>query len=51
MDLLRQYHTGIIGLSACLAGPIAKLLTQGSYEKAKEAAFLYQEILEKKIFI
>ncbi|NLP45692.1 MAG: DNA polymerase III subunit alpha [Epulopiscium sp.] len=50
LDLLRQYHTGIIGLSACLAGPIAKLLTQGSYEKAKEAAFLYQEILGKENF-
>ena len=50
LDLLRQYHKGLIGLSACLAGPVAKTLTQISYEKAKEVALQYEKILGKGNF-
>ena len=38
MEVLEQYHEGIIALSACLAGEIATDLRQEQYEKAKEAA-------------
>ena len=44
LELLEEYHEGIIALSACLAGEIAKNLTRGFYEEAKKAALRYQEI-------
>ncbi len=34
-QLLEQYHEGLIGLSACLAGEIPRLLLDGDYERAK----------------
>ena len=44
-ELLRKYHKGIIALSACLAGEVARFLTKGLYEEAKKTALEYQEIL------
>ena len=44
LDLLREYHEGIIALSACLAGEVARFLRRGMYEDAKAAALRYQEI-------
>lgn len=38
MELLEQYHEGIIALSACLAGEIPRLLASGLYEEACKAA-------------
>ena len=43
-ELLRKYHEGIIALSACLAGEVARFLTKGLYEEAKKTALEYQEI-------
>ena len=43
-ELLRKYHKGIIALSACLAGEVARFLTKGLYEEAKKIALEYQEI-------
>ena len=43
-ELLRKYHKGIITLSACLAGEVARFLTKGLYEEAKKTALEYQEI-------
>lgn len=43
-ELLRKYHKGIIALSACLAGEVARFLTKGLYEEAKKTALDYQEI-------
>ena len=43
-EILKAYHEGIICTSACLAGEVARLLTRGFYEEAKEAALSYQEI-------
>ena len=50
LELLRQYHEGIIALSACLAGEVARYLTRSMYEDAKEAALRYQEIFGKDNF-
>ena len=49
-DVLRQYHEGLICTSACLAGEVARLLTRGFYEEAREAALTFREIFgeEKK---
>ena len=43
-ELLHKYHKGIIALSACLAGEVARFLTKGLYEEAKKTALEYQEI-------
>ncbi|HIX28163.1 MAG TPA: DNA polymerase III subunit alpha [Candidatus Blautia stercoravium] len=50
MELLEEYHEGIIALSACLAGEVAKNLTRGLYEEAKKAALRYQDIFGKGNF-
>ncbi len=44
LELLQEYHEGIIALSACLAGEVARNVTRGMYEEAKSAAFRYREI-------
>ena len=41
---IRDSHKGIIALSACLAGEVARFLTKGLYEEAKKTALEYQEI-------
>ena len=46
-ELLRQYHEGIIALSACLAGEVPRYLTRGLYEEARQTALEYQEIFGK----
>ena len=42
-ETLQQYHEGIICLSACLAGEVAKALSRGFYEEAKKTALAYRE--------
>ncbi|MGN0142165.1 MAG: DNA polymerase III subunit alpha [Roseburia sp.] len=42
MEVLQQYHEGIIALSACLAGEVQRYLVRGLYEEAKEVALKYQ---------
>ena len=46
-ELLREYHEGIIALSACLAGEVQRYLSRGLYEEAKEKALEYQDIFGK----
>ena len=50
LQLLEKYHEGIIALSACLAGEVARFLTRGMYEDAKSAALRYQDIFGKGNF-
>jgi DNA polymerase-3 subunit alpha len=44
MELLEQYHEGIIALSACLAGEIPRNIVKGVPDKAKEAAMRMDKI-------
>ena len=44
MEVLREFHEGIIALSACLAGEVQKNVLRGMYEEGKAAALRYQEI-------
>ena len=44
MELLEQYHEGIIALSACLAGEIPRNIIKGTPDKAKEAAMRLDNI-------
>ncbi len=43
-EIMREFHEGIIALSACLAGEVATNLRLGLYEEAKQAALDHQEI-------
>ena len=47
MEVLKEFHEGIIALSACLAGEVQKNILRGMYEEGKKAAFRYQEIFGK----
>lgn len=49
-ELLRQYSSGLIALSACLQGEIPQLLSAGQYEDAKKTALFYQKIFGKEHF-
>ena len=50
LAVLKEYHEGIIALSACLAGEVARYLARGMYEDAKIAALRYQDIFGKGNF-
>lgn len=46
LDLLKKYHDGLIGLSACLAGGVSQRLLEEDYEGAKEYALRMADIFE-----
>ena len=50
MEVLEQYHEGIIALSACLAGEVQRYLVRGMYEEAKEVALKYEKCFGKGNF-
>ncbi|MCI5872977.1 MAG: DNA polymerase III subunit alpha [Clostridiales bacterium] len=50
MEVLEQYHEGIIALSACLAGEVQRYLVRGLYEEAKEVALRYERCFGKGNF-
>jgi DNA polymerase-3 subunit alpha len=51
-ELLQKYHSGLICMSACLAGEIPRLLVDGHYDEAKSVALKYRALFgEKNYFI
>ncbi|MCR5097650.1 MAG: DNA polymerase III subunit alpha [Lachnospiraceae bacterium] len=42
-EVLEKYHEGIICLSACLAGEVARTIVRGDYELAKATAIKYRD--------
>ena len=50
MELLREYHEGIIALSACLAGVVPEYIQKGLYEDAKQKALELEEVFGKGNF-
>jgi len=50
LEVLEQYHEGVIALSACLAGEVARDLKRNNYEEACEAAKRYREIFGENNF-
>ncbi len=50
MEILRQYHEGIIALSACLAGEVSRNIAKGLYNEAAKAAKKYEECFGKGNF-
>ncbi|MCR5222934.1 MAG: DNA polymerase III subunit alpha [Lachnospiraceae bacterium] len=43
MEVLREFHEGIICLSACLAGEVPREILKGQYENAKKAVMKYRD--------
>ena len=50
-ELLSEYHEGLICLSACLAGEIARKLSDGNYDGAKETAMKYKALFGEDYYI
>lgn len=50
MEVLEQYHEGLIALSACLAGEVQRYLVRGLYEEAKEVALRYERVFGRGNF-
>ena len=44
LEILKEFHEGIIALSACLAGEVQRNILRGMYSEGKEAALRYQKI-------
>ena len=44
LDLLREFHEGLIASSACLAGEVARNIVDDNYLAAKDAALRYLDI-------
>ena len=50
LAVLKEYHEGIIALSACLAGEVARYLQRGMYEECKGSSpALIRTFSEKEI--
>ncbi|MDY5987682.1 MAG: DNA polymerase III subunit alpha [Lachnoclostridium sp.] len=50
LEVLREFHEGIIALSACLAGEVQRNIARGMYEEGRAAAKRYEEIFGKNNF-
>ena len=55
-ELLRKYHEGLVCLSGCLSGEVARILKEGrgsaeSYEKAKSVALWYKELFGDRYYM
>ncbi len=50
LEILQEFHEGLIALSACLAGEVQRNILRGKYEEGKAAALRYQEIFGRGNF-
>jgi len=50
MEVLSQFHEGIIALSACLAGEVQRYIMKGMNREAKDAAIKYETCFGKNNF-
>ncbi|MGZ5433074.1 MAG: DNA polymerase III subunit alpha, partial [Thermoanaerobaculia bacterium] len=49
-ELLREHREGLIVLSSCLKGEVSQSLAGGNWQKAKDAALAYRDILGPENF-
>lgn len=47
MEILNEFHEGIIALSACLAGEVQRYITKGLIDEAKKTALKYEACFGK----
>ncbi len=50
-ELLKEYSEGLIALSACLQGELARSIRNGNYSQAKETAEWYKKIFKDDYYI
>ena len=50
-ELLKSHAEGLVCLSACLAGEIARKLTDGDYDGAKETALRYKALFGEDYYL
>ncbi|MGB9760990.1 MAG: DNA polymerase III subunit alpha [Caldimicrobium thiodismutans] len=50
-ELLKEYHQGLICLTACLEGEIPQLILQGEIDKAIEVAKFYKELFGEDFYL
>jgi len=51
LELLEEYHEGLICLSACLAGSVNKAILKGDLEKAEEVALWYKNLFKEDYYL
>ena len=51
LEILEQYHEGLICLSACLAGAVNQALMNGNQEKAEEVALWHKRVFGEDYYI
>ena len=51
LEVLQEFHEGIIALSACLAGEVQKNILRGMYEEGKAAALKVSGHFRKRKFL
>ncbi|MDE6747736.1 MAG: DNA polymerase III subunit alpha, partial [Lachnospiraceae bacterium] len=47
MEILKEFHEGLIALSACLAGEVSRYIQKGLIDEAKKAAKKYEDCFGK----
>ena len=47
MEVLKEYHEGIIALSACLAGEVQRYISKGLFDEARKSALKHQDCFGK----
>ncbi|MGN0632832.1 MAG: DNA polymerase III subunit alpha [Oscillospiraceae bacterium] len=50
-ELLKEYHEGLICLSACLAGEVSWRLNNADYEGAKQTALKYRQLFGEDYYL
>ena len=50
-EILEKYHDGLICLSGCFSGEIAKLLRNGRVEEAEDVAIYYKKIFHEDYYL
>ena len=50
IELLKKHHNGLIALSGCLAGEIPRAILNNDYDRAKQVAIKYSDIMGKNNF-
>ncbi|MCD6167266.1 DNA polymerase III subunit alpha [bacterium] len=50
-EVLKQFHEGLIGLTACIHGEIPTKIIQGDYQSARQTVLEYQEIFGDDFYL
>ncbi|MBR6613851.1 MAG: DNA polymerase III subunit alpha, partial [Clostridia bacterium] len=51
LEILKEYSEDIIALSGCMAGAVARKITEGDIDGAKETALKYKEIFGDRYYL